>query len=55
MEPHKEVSKKLPQSREEPNNSRFRIEKLEERIAPCGYRYRGHHEHFPGPCDGHKK
>ena len=31
---------------------RFQIEKLEERIAPCSYKYRGHNYHYPGRCGG---
>ena len=35
MEPRKEVLKKTSEQRKEARKSRFRIVKLEERIAPC--------------------
>lgn len=56
MEPRNE-SQKTPEPRTEERKSRFRIDKLEERIAPCSYWYRGPlgrkvHVRYPGPCGG---
>ena len=53
MEPRREEQRKVPERTQPKSKPRFVIEKLEERIAPCGYRYHGH-VHYPGPCGGHK-
>ena len=54
MEPRKEVLKKTPEQRKGGRKSRFQIVKLEERIAPCSYHYRGRSYGYPGPCGCHK-
>ncbi len=48
------VSKQSVPERVQQRKSRFQIMKLEERIAPCAYKYRGRTVHYPGPCGGHK-
>jgi len=50
MEPRKDESRKEPEPRKEGQKRRFQIVKLEERIAPCSYPYRGRRVHYPGPC-----
>ena len=54
MEPRHEEQRKVPERTPVKTKARFQIEKLEERIAPCGYKYRGRNVHYPGPCGGHK-
>ena len=49
MEPRKEESKKSPEPRKEEKKRRFRIVKLEERIAPTCHT-NGHYTRFWGNC-----
>ena len=54
MEPRHEEQRKAPEQSRPKTKRRFAIEKLEERIAPCAYKYRGRNVHYQGPCGGHK-